>query len=360
MTRHREAAKRQHTRSSERRCDGPGWVPVATRNYLAHVEGGQTIRELAKAAAVHPSTILRRVRRVESLRDDPLLDAALRRMAGQGGELPEDEGTTVLVREALPVLRQLAETGAVLAIARDMEKGVIAREMPTGEPQRLAVIERALAEEMALRGWIVCLSRESRVQRYRLAAPGKALLRAGGVTRRRAGFAEAAARFSMGPEIGEATEDDRLHHMRSTLGETPLLSLSRRRDEKGEPFLSRDQVAAGERLREDFELAQGHEEVPMDWAQVLEWLPMAREPGGEPRPRGALSPQERLDRALRELGPGMADVALRCCCLLEGLETVERRLGWSARSGKIVLRIALWRLQHHYRAEDARTNPLIG
>lgn len=360
MTRSRGAANVQHTPAKERHGGWTGCVPVATRNYLAHVEGGQTIRELAKAAAVHPSTILRRVRRVEALRDDPLLDAALRRMVGQGGEPAEDEATSILVREAVPVLRRLNETGAVLAIARDMEKGVVAREMPTGEPQRLAVVDRSLAEEMALRGWIACLSPDARAQRYRVAAPGKALLRAGGVMGRRAGFAEASASFAGASGMVDSAEDDRLHHMRSALGETPLVALSRRRDEKGEAFLSREQVTAGERLREDFELAGGDEDVPTDWGQVLEWLPGRSESGSGPARKGALPPEERLDRALRELGPGLADVALRCCCLLEGLETVERRLGWSARSGKIVLRIALWRLRQHYQTEDARTNPLIG
>ena len=60
------------------------------------------------------------------------------------------------------------------------------------------------------------------------------------------------------------------------------------------------------------------------------------------------------------LGPGLGDMALRCCCYLEGLEAAEKRLGWSARSGKIVLRIALQRLRRHYEETYGGDAPLIG
>jgi len=52
-------------------------------------------------------------------------------------------------------------------------------------------------------------------------------------------------------------------------------------------------------------------------------------------------------------------VALRCCCYLQGLEIVEKRMGWSARSGKIVLRIALQRLRRHY-DDQAVPDRLVG
>ena len=77
---------------------------------------------------------------------------------------------------------------------------------------------------------------------------------------------------------------------------------------------------------------------------------------GDPRPMAA---RDRVAAALRALGPGLGDVALRCCCYLEGLETAEKRMGWSARSGKIVLRIALQRLKAHY-AEQGHAAQLIG
>ncbi|NJM83749.1 MAG: helix-turn-helix domain-containing protein, partial [Tabrizicola sp.] len=65
-------------------------------------------------------------------------------------------------------------------------------------------------------------------------------------------------------------------------------------------------------------------------------------------------------RCIARSGPGLGDVALRCCCFLEGLEVAEKRLGWAARSGKIVLRIALQRLRRHYDETYGRSGPLIG
>ncbi|MEP1697261.1 MAG: DUF6456 domain-containing protein, partial [Paracoccaceae bacterium] len=69
---------------------------------------------------------------------------------------------------------------------------------------------------------------------------------------------------------------------------------------------------------------------------------------------------ERVAKALADLGPGLGDVVLRCCCFLEGMEAVEQRMGWSARSGKIVLRIALMRLKCHYDSNQEDWSPMIG
>ena len=55
----------------------------------------------------------------------------------------------------------------------------------------------------------------------------------------------------------------------------------------------------------------------------------------------------RVAKAMEALGPGLSDIVFRICCFLEGLETAEKRLGWSARSGKVVLKIALERLRHY-------------
>lgn len=324
----------------------PDWIPVATRTYFAHTEEGRTIRELAAAGEVHPSTILRRVRRVECSRDDPLVDAALRRIAG---EAPRGQGAKAmdedeLLRLALPTLRRLAEPDAVLAVARDFEKAVIARCSSDEEPQRLSVIDRSLAVEMAVRDWISCAAPEARIQRYRITMHGRMLLRRGTA----GGFAEGAAAF-LGPEEEDGTQ------RRAGQPDSPLATLSRRRDRSGRPFLSRELVAAGDRLREDLLTAGTDTDPPPDWDAFLSRLGALAQAEAPARPDPELqTAHARVERALIDLGPGLADVAFRTCCIHEGLEQVERRMGWSARSGKVVLRIALERLHQHYRAWDSR------
>ena len=56
---------------------------------------------------------------------------------------------------------------------------------------------------------------------------------------------------------------------RAMVGETPLMILSRRREKDGELFLAPTQVSAGERLREDFELAQMVQGASYDWEALL-------------------------------------------------------------------------------------------
>lgn len=342
----------------------PGWVPAAARDYLAHIEGGRTIRSIAREAQVHPSTILRRVRRVEASRDDPLVDSALRHLSAplpqQGGAAHAPDVPSIprlpvadVETRALPFLRRLAEPGTLLAVARDMDNGVLLREGPGGEPHRLAVVTRDLAEAMALREWIICADPEARIRRYGIAHAGRSVLRRATQVAAQ-GLSEAPLRFQ-GPD---ETSDLRLRHMRSLLAESPLSALARRRDGEGKAFLDREQVMAGERLREDYEAAlQGG--ITVSWDEVMARpRDFAEAPAGaQHRPAAALA---RVARALLVLGPGLADVALGCCGLLEGLETLERRLGWSARSGKVVLRIALDRLRRHYLSEEDRGGSLIG
>jgi hypothetical protein len=334
----------------------PAWLPEAARHYLHHTADGQPIRALARQAQVHASTVLRQVRRLEALRDDPLIDEALRLLSAQGrtGSLP---ATEMLETEAARVLRRLVEPGAVLAVAREMETAVIVRDDGQGGTQRIGTVARSVAQAMALSDWMASDDPQARVIRYRITAAGRNELRRLTTTGSRRGMDEAPTRFRGAAEEDDHEGDDRIRHMRSILGESPLATLARRRDREGAVFLSRELVAAGERLREDFEIAQAGSRTTQDWARFLTG-PI--DLGHPSRDQGSSAAADRLARALADLGPGLGDVALRFCCQLEGLESIESRMGWAARSGKIVLRIALQRLARHYAQTLGQFGPMIG
>lgn len=351
----------------------PGWVPDEARTYLAHVSAGASIREIARGQGRHASTVLRQIRRFENRRDDPLVDEALAVLGAEtpgGGTGPESGmkqseivNDDTLERESLRILRRLGEAGAVLALAAELERAVVVRETPDGRSVRTAVLERAVARAMALKDWIACADPKARIARYEITPAGRAALkRLLAEAPERAedpfdagGFAEAHREW--GERVVE--EEGAPRAVRYNLGESPLTVLARRRDAEGKPFLSDDLVAAGERLREDFELAQMAPRTTQNWERFLSGGARDTAPGKGPL-NGPAAARQRVQDALADLGPGLGDVALRTCCFLEGIETAEKRMGWSARSGKIVLRIALQRLRMHYERTHGRFAPKIG
>ncbi|OUD11053.1 hypothetical protein BVC71_04790 [Marivivens niveibacter] len=360
----------------------PDWVPDAARNYLVHTEMGLSIRAVARAADCHASTILRQVRRFENRRDDPLVDDALRQLSryvsrrrqgpkkdqpamDQDSSKQSDSQTTNLdaariEKEGMRIMRRLIEPTAVLAVARDMEMAVVVRDDGQGGTTRTAVTENAIARAMALREWISCSDPEARIVRYQITSLGRAALKQlmANAENKAQGFAEAQTGFTHAPQNYTDIDfpDVPARATRNTLSESPLYGLARRRDKDGQPFLSRDLVSVGERLREDFELANIGREDKVDWERYIIMPARIR---ANKEQEISQSAQERVAAALSDLGPGLGDVALRCCCYLEGLETTEKDLNWAARSGKIVLRIALQRLKRHY-DEQGQFAPKIG
>lgn len=103
---------------------------------------------------------------------------------------------------------------------------------------------------------------------------------------------------------------------------------------------------AGEALRSDYERAQLSANVTMRWDPVR--VKTTGERGLSPTER-QVAAKRRFDEAMKHAGKGLEDILWRVVCANEGLPTAEKALGWPARSGKLVLRIALERVAEFYR-----------
>lgn len=364
--------------------DKPDWLPPAVAAYLEHICEGASIREIARRRGCHASTILRQVRRIETQRDDPLKDEALDRLAQTVAEgsgpannhsvtdvpppkmcTPETSSMKAAVRtasaddekvsrEARRILRRLCESRAILVVSPDMEKAAVFRETVPGKRNRIAVVDRDVAQTFALNDWIEGKQR-GKVGIYTITHAGRAALKRLLLNERNSKledrtYAEQSSAFQdQHREFGArlVREPDGEKKVRYNLAESPLTVLARKKSPDGTPYLSADLLAAGERLREDFEIAQMGPRIAQNWDNFLTSSTRGQyqNSGQSGGPEDA---RRRVSDALAAMGPGLADIAFRCCCFLEGLETAEKRLGWSARAGKVVLKIALERLAAHF------------
>ncbi|MBB3861058.1 hypothetical protein GGQ88_002330 [Novosphingobium hassiacum] len=124
------------------------------------------------------------------------------------------------------------------------------------------------------------------------------------------------------------------------LAESPLTWLHSR------GHLTDRQYDAGERLRADYERAQMAPSITMRWDAVRIAGTGDRGLSGSERQMAA---KARFDAAVAAAGNGLSDILWRVVCAGEGLPAAEKTLEWPARSGKLVLRIALDRVADFYR-----------
>lgn len=373
--------------------------------YLAHCIGGRSIRSAAAALGAAPSTVSRAVRRVEAMRDDPLMDHALDELeTAFAAHAPQSAApalpdalrgfresaipfshssletfmpceTTIThepmtpytakrgakkatagfapTKQEMAALTRLMEPEAFLMVAKGAEKvGVFCRTNNFRRP--LAMLPLSAASRMLTHEYVKCFAKSDLSAKYKITDVGRAAVRRSepAAPAQANGFAEAPSAFAAQHRLGAArtvanpaTGD--LETVQVNLGESPLGWLARRRDAKGAPLLTQAEVEAGERLREDYEMAQMGPKMGQDWRRFLTPASTSSGPGRTPS-EGPMFARDRVAKALDVLGPGLSDAAIRICCFLEGLEATERRMGWSARSGKVVLKLALQRLVDHY------------
>ncbi len=105
---------------------------------------------------------------------------------------------------------------------------------------------------------------------------------------------------------------------------------------------------AGERLRADYERAALAPRVTMRWDASPAASGRRGADAGLDLTVGQLAAKRRFDAAMAAAGPGLGDILWRVVCAGEGLPMAEKALRWPARSGKLVLCLALDRIAAHY------------
>ncbi|MFA6266606.1 MAG: DUF6456 domain-containing protein [Pseudolabrys sp.] len=151
-------------------------------------------------------------------------------------------------------------------------------------------------------------------------------------------------------KIGTQTVDTPTGARRVTVdeAESPLAWLARRRGRDGHAMIAPHQLQAGEKLRTDFTRAHMMQRTTANWSS-----PGSSDRRG-PSNRAAdftdatIAARQRVNAALKAVGPEFSGLLVDLCCFLKGLEDLERARGWPARSAKVVLQLALDRLARHY------------
>ncbi|MBG1232472.1 DUF6456 domain-containing protein [Aestuariivirga litoralis] len=133
--------------------------------------------------------------------------------------------------------------------------------------------------------------------------------------------------------------------------ESPLWRLYHRKHGKGSGYINAEQLAAGEKLRQDFERAQLQCRVVSSYAEASgsggrHW--QVSDNAIENISLGAIDARDRLQSAFEAVGPELSGILYQVCCLAAGFEAAEAVLNLPVRSGKAVIALALTRLARHY------------
>ena len=237
-------------------------------------------------------------------------------------------------RKLARALERLAQPQAMLAPAGAQGYGLY----PTPDRRRRPVLRLSQMEvrELSSSGAI-----DPAGDGFVLSAAGRAKLK-------REGADDDVAYLAQHAPIGTravANNDGAVRTVRAIDSAYALKRLAALRDANGASWLSVEELAAAARLQSDWLLGQVGLVRGSDWSA----------PPQSGSARGAGNAQEaalerrcdarqRSTDALNALAPQLRRVVEQVCLREEGLEALERREGWPARSGKIALKLGLAQL----------------
>ncbi|WP_300038496.1 DUF6456 domain-containing protein [uncultured Roseobacter sp.] len=351
----------------------PDWVPSHVLIYVTYKALNLSMRETAKLLSIQPSTVSRNVRKVSGHLADPLFYSGVDRLVSAVSQSNSDSRRgpkDLLSRNSgsfsetphtnrVPLrnhLKRLSEPSMILAASEDLSSCAIIHKSNSGQTNNSCSVDTETAEKLAVSGLVIPSHQKTqKILTYSISPYGRRNLRSGNrnlsmkSNYRSSTFSDIRQPF---PSLRPVSHGNSVLITGDGYGkEAPLQSLARRRDRYGNPFLTMEQIEAGRILREDYEMNS----LTISAADVFHSADRFKSfPQSAELDFVFHNPGERLENALNYLGPVLADVAVQCCCHFKGMEDIEREFDWSARSGKIVLRIALSQLSAFYSANTAR------
>jgi hypothetical protein len=258
--------------------------------------------------------------------------------------------TTVTVEDdlrgrCLPMLSMLCRPGALLIAPESAEDPVaIVVSGRDGAAQHLGAFAATDLETAAGQHWIAPANDGWGWKITRAGVAVVRVARARGAAARAASIVVSAATRPLSKRPGET----RPAAARDAVGS--LAWLHSRRDKDGQPLISAEQLAAGERLAGDLWRARMTPRVTSVWTGVPgDGSGRRSAPGaGIDLADAVIASKARVERALKAVGSEFAGPLIDVCGHMLGLDDIERQNGLPMRSGKLLLRTALTRLARHY------------
>ncbi|MBT8169891.1 DUF6456 domain-containing protein [Falsiruegeria litorea] len=268
-------------------------------DYFSNVSNGQSMREIAVPTGVQPSTVLRRIRRCEELRDHPEWDAIFAALEAVW-ETSDQFGPVTVTREFVAAALSLTleeirtDFAGVMHVLSRRGASIVAGDVPVcavcAEGEQKTTLRRPVLLAALAFGWVKSACSGSRTVR-KFEPTGAAIEAVPGA-------------------VVRDTSNGQIRHTgpyRYSFNPSPLEALLRR---KGQNLITRDHV----RFAEDFEAVYSTREGAT--ADVFATLS-------------------------RELPESGLTLLVEVCGNRTGLEDTERMLGLPARSAKAVLAFVL-------------------